>query len=121
MQSSLKIKISKELSDAIKTGSTNKGELLSAVIEAHSDQIAYMLQTYYSREKVSQVTVNEGSVEFITANEVSLKLLYVIEEYNACSAVDTLNKEKMPVKAVIDAKKEELNLTGEYWAERDPD
>ncbi|QNK61206.1 hypothetical protein H7F33_11545 [Pedobacter sp. PAMC26386] len=92
---------------------------LFLVIEKYADQVAYMLQTYHIREKVSRVTVVPDSIVFKSLDFMVLKLQYVLEEFSACSAIDTLHLEKMTVTVGIDEKARELELKGEYWPERD--
>lgn len=121
MQGSLKIKLSNEFVAALQQNNDLKYELLTQTIHNHSDQISYMLQAYYSREKVSHVMVVDGTLHFDGQMDVKLKLEYTMEEFNACSAVDTLNKQKMTVGIDFDLNAAELSLTGEYWAERDLD
>ena len=121
MQATLKIKIPADLHIALQENTASKKDLLIEEILGHSDQIAYMLQSYYQREKVSEVNVIPGTIQFIGANSIKLQLEYVMEEFNACSAVDTLNKGKMTVSIDFNLTAEELDLSGEYWPEREPD
>jgi len=91
---------------------------INMLIVHNAEQIAYMLQSYYSREKVSAVQMITDSISFNGSSDMSLRLEYVMEEFNACSAVDTLKKDKMTVK--IDQEQTgAYRLTGEYWPERD--
>lgn len=92
--------------------------LLEELIQQHGDQLAYMLQAYYAREKVSQLVIVPGSIT-VKAQVITLQLEYVMEEYNACSAVDTLQKQRMTVSVIPDAGSANLELKGEYWPERD--
>lgn len=121
MQATLKFKISANLLTALQEDRASKKNLLIEEIGAHSDQIAYMLQSYYPREKVSKVNAIPDTVRFGEANSITLQLEYLMEEFNACSAVDTLNKGKMTVSIYCDLSTGELNLSGEYWPEREPD
>ncbi len=121
MQATLKFKIPADLRIALQEDTASKKDLLIEEIRSHSDQIAYMLQSYYPREKVSKVDVIQGTIQFIGADSIKLQLEYEMEEFNACSAVDTLNKGKMTVSIDCNLTAEELNLSGEYWPEREPD
>jgi len=97
-------------------GQLNEDLLVQAVAE-HADQIGYMLQAYYPREKVSGVSVVSGSTVIKTANELSLKLEYVKEEFNACSAVDTELKDSMTVNVISVVTTGTITIQGESWPE----
>lgn len=116
MQSTIKLKISPVQEVPVKVDSA----LILQTIQLHAAQVAYMLQAYHAREKVSRVTVVPDSISN-NAELTTLKLQYVLEEFSACSAIDTLQQEKMTVTVHLDEKAGELELTGEYWPERDPD
>jgi len=96
-------------------------ELLLQTINEQADQVAYMLQVYHPREKVSSAEVIPGSFQFKSAKVINLKISYILEEFSACSAIDTLQKENMEVTILIDQLAGELELKGEYWPERDSD
>lgn len=121
MQTKLKLKISSDLCTALKENTVLKNDILIEEIQSHSDQIAYMLQPYYPREKLSKVSVLQETIAFIDFTHIALKLEFVMEEYNACSAVDTINTGRMGVSIYCDLDTAELLLTGEYWPERDAD
>lgn len=127
MQSSVKLKNSTGLS--ILSGLPAFSDLereaineqLLQTINEHADQVAYMLQVYHPREKVSSAEVIPGSIHFKSPEAVTLKISYILEEFSACSAIDTLQKEKMEITILIDQLAGELELKGEYWPERDSD
>lgn len=121
MQATHILKPSEELLAAIAQDEKFKYELLIREVEEASVQIAYMLQLYYSREKVSGVHVVPGSVEFEHLLNIRLKAGYRIEEFNACSAIDTLKEEQMTLRIDCDIESKVLHLSGEYWPEREPD
>ncbi|WP_442588018.1 hypothetical protein ACSBL2_18400 [Pedobacter sp. AW31-3R] len=121
MQATHILKPSEELLTAITQDKAFKYELLIREVEEASLQIAYMLQLYYSREKVSGVHVIPGSVKFEHLLNIRLKAGYRIEEFNACSAIDTLNQEQMILHIDCDIECKALHLSGEYWPEREPD
>ena len=93
--------------------------LLNRLIDQYADQLAYMLQVYYSREKVSRVTVVPDSIAAENPQSVKLMVIYVMEEYNACSAVNTEVKTKMNLTAAVDDETGLLNIKGEYWPQLD--
>ena len=119
MQSTIRLKISSgpEVSGQMDSGLK---QLVLQTIHANKDQVGYMLQVYYPREKVSQLTVVPGSISE-SLQVITLKLQYVLEEFSACSAIDTLLHEKMTVTVHLDKNAGELELKGEYWPERDSD
>jgi len=117
MQSSYQIKISEKLQESLIKGTGDVKEQITAAIDAHADQIGYMLQSYYSREKVSKVIVIPGSITINDAGLINLKLEYVIEEFNACSAIDSQKREKMVVTIDSTTNKGVLNLLAENWPE----
>jgi len=121
MQSTYKLKLTPEQLELLQHENSDKIALLTDVIQSQGAQIAFMLQLYYSREKVSKVMVAPGTITFTSPTSVTLKLEYVMEEFNACSAIDTEKKEQMTVSAELNIKESLFNLKGEYWAERDPD
>lgn len=116
MQSTIKLKISPVPEVSVQVDSA----LVLETIQTHAEQVAYMLQAYHIREKVSRVTVVPDSLSN-NVGVITLKIQYVLEEFSACSAIDTLQKEKMTVTVYLNEKAGELELTGEYWPERDPD
>lgn len=116
MQSTIKLKISPVPEVSVQVDSA----LILETIQTHAEQVAYMLQAYHTREKVSRVTVVPDSLSN-NAGVIILKLQYVLEEFSACSAIDTLQQEKMTLTGYLDEKAGELELIGEYWPERDPD
>lgn len=93
--------------------------LLDELIVRYADQLGYMLQTYHPREKVSQVAVVTGSIITENLQSIAFKLEYTIEEYNACSAVDTDQKAKMNMTAAIDSDAGLLIIKGENWPQRE--
>lgn len=119
MQSSLILKNTAALNAALTNASNFTEELLLTAIQYNAEQIAYMLQSYYSREKISGVQVVPGTIQHQRPEQITLRLEYVMEEFNACSAVDTLRKDKMSVSIYADG--DGVKMTGEYWPEREPD
>ena len=115
MQSSYQIKLSEELKHSLAERSDALPEQLTDLIDAHGDQLGYMLQSYYSREKVSKVLVTPGSIVITSSGLITLKLEYVIEEFNACSAINTEKKDRM--RATIEREAGTLLLKGESWPE----
>ena len=118
MQSFLKLTLPPGLTDFPAHLSSFNTQQINTLIAHNAEQIAYVLQSYYSREKVSAVQVVIDTINFNGSLEISLKLEYVMEEFNACSAVDTLKKDKMTVKISQDHTGD-YQLTGENWPERD--
>lgn len=95
----------------------NSVSMLTEIIELHAESIGYELQSYYPKEKVSRLSVVPESIVFNNAGDIHLKLQYIIEEYNACSAVDTLKQENMKFTAAVDLENAKLHLKGEFWPE----
>ena len=116
MDSSYQLKLSPSQQQLVQQGQLNE-ELLVNAVGQHADQIGYMLQAYYPREKVSGVAVVPGSMVIKTETELSLKLEYVKEEFNACSAVDTELKETMTVTVYSAIDPGILTILGESWPE----
>lgn len=116
MQPSLKLKLSAEQQGFVKVQAVEITTFLNSVITANAEQIGYFLQAYYPREKVRGVEIIPGSVE-LKKTDLLLKITYTLEEFNACSAVDTEDRKQMPVTVAIDRVNGELNLVGEYWPE----
>lgn len=119
MQSAVKLNISSDLEFSGQADSALE-QLLLQTIKEHADQVAYMLQAYHAREKVSRVTVFPGSFSS-KLKLITVQLQYTLEEFSACSAIDTLAQEKMTVTVHLDEKSTALELIGEYWPERDSD
>ena len=119
MQPSINLKLTAWQQELINLDTKKVPGLLTEVISANADQIGYMLQEYHPREKVSHVEVIADSINLKDALSISLRINYLLEEFNACSAVDSENKEKMPVTVHIDQAAGSLKLTGEYWPELD--
>jgi hypothetical protein len=124
MQSSVKLKVSSGLSilsDLNTSLDLESEDQLLQVINEHADQIAYMLQVYHPREKVSRVEATPESIDLKNRDIITLKIQYILEEFSACAAIDTLQLEKMTITILVDQLAGELELKGEYWPERDSD
>ncbi|MBB5634899.1 hypothetical protein HDE68_000784 [Pedobacter cryoconitis] len=123
MQSS--IKVNGSLVSGILSGLNNSSDALKErliqLINVYSDQLAYMLLAYHPREKVSSIQVIADSIHLNIPEVITLKIQYALEEFSVCSAIDTLQLEKMTLTMLIDQKTKELEIKGEYWPERDPD
>jgi len=119
MQHSIKLKLSEQQQQLLKKDSDNISSVLFDIIPAYSDQIGYMLQPYHPRQKVSKVEVAPASISLLNTGSVNLKIHYVLEEYSACSAIDTEEKEIMSVTVTLDARGDVLNLVGAYWPSLD--
>jgi hypothetical protein len=115
MESSYQLKLSYRQQELLNKGIST--ELLTEVIGEHADQLAYMLQAYYPREKVSKVKVIPEAVVLKDSATAVLDLKYVIEEFSACSAIDTEQKDKMTVTVTVCPETGVLNLKGEVWPE----
>lgn len=118
MQESLDIEVPEEWYRAFSAGIAS-AELIKEFIGQHAEKIGYMLQAYYPREKVSQVQVVSETVAVDHSGNVFLKLQYILEEYSACSAVDTLQQERMNFMITPCTDGTVLNLRGENWPQRD--
>jgi len=116
MDSSYQLKLSPLQQQLVAQGQLNE-ELLINAVSQHADQIGYMLQVYYPREKVSGVAVVPGSTVLKTEKELSLKLEYVKEEFNVCSDVDTNLKDSMTVSVHSGVDTGILTILGESWPE----
>lgn len=114
MQPSLKLKVSVEQQDLLKGHTADINSLLDTVITENTEPIGYFLQAYYPKEKVRGAKVVPGSIAW-KDDTALLKLIYTLEEFNACSAVNTEDRKQMPVTLVIDRLEGGLNLVGEYW------
>jgi hypothetical protein len=119
MQESIHLKLSAQQQQLLKTDTNSTPRLIGEVIPVYAEQIGYMLQAYYPRQKVSKVEIMSDTIGLYDNGVVHLKLTYLLEEFNACSAIDREDKEKMPVKVTLDEDGEALLLTGEYWPSRD--
>ena len=117
MESSHQVKLSAEQQELFAQQSGITAELLENVISSNADQLGYMLQAYYPGEKVSKVTLKAESVKFEDSGAVKLQLEYVMEQFNACSAIDTEQKDKMTITVNADPEAGILNLVGETWPE----
>jgi len=117
MQSTYQLKLSSVQQESVRLTANITSALVEEVISLNADQIGYMLQAYYSREKVSKVNLIPGSINFDAQGSITLKLEYVMEEYNACSAINTEQKDKMTVTIDADQETGSLNLKGENWPE----
>jgi hypothetical protein len=119
MQESIHLKLSAEQQQLLKTDANIISQLIGEVILAYAEQIGYMLQAYHQRQKVSKVAIMPDTVHSYDNGVVDLKLTYLLEEFNACSAIDREDKEKMAVKVTLDEDVATLVLTGEYWPSLD--
>ncbi|SEA42750.1 hypothetical protein [Pedobacter hartonius] len=117
MESSYQIKLSPEQRESLAQDLDFSAGVLTEIIDEHADQLGYMLQAYYPREKVSRVMVSPGSMVIKDDGLTSMRLEYVLEEFSACSAIDTEQKDKMTVIVYLNAETGVLNLKGETWPE----
>lgn len=119
MQHSIKLKLSEEQQVLLKSDLGNISQILLEVIPANSDQIGYMLQAYHPRQKVSKVNVIAERINLNIPEAISFKISYILEEFNACSAIDSEDRETMHVTVKMDEESGTLNLIGEYWPSLD--
>lgn len=117
MESSYLLKLSAAQQESLAQQPSVSAELLIAAIHDHAEQIGYMLQAYFPKEKVSRVAVVPGSVVIQEAGHATLQLEFVKEEYNACSAIDTVLKDRMRITLAFNRDAGVVNLTGENWPE----
>ena len=116
MQGYYELKLSADEQAVLNLGTAGeRTALLGRLIDQYAEQLGYMLQEYYSREKVSKVKVVPDSIVAENPQSVTLKVMYVMEEYNACSAVDTEIRTKMNLTAVVNDEAGLLGIKGEYW------
>ena len=92
-------------------------ELLSAAVAEHAEQIGYMLQAYFPKEKIRKVAVIPGSIAIQNGGPVALRLQFIKEEFNVCSAIDSELKDTMAITVDIDRFAGVLKLKGETWPE----
>ena len=119
MQHSIKLRLSDQQLSLLKTDSAAIMQVVLEVVPLHADQIGYMLQGYHPRQKASKVSVVNDTLKLNSEGGVAFNISYVLEEFSACSAVDTEDTAKMPVTVVADVENGILNLTGEYWPSLD--
>lgn len=115
MQSSYSLKLSAKQQELLEHASVIPEALIAEIVQTNAESLGYMLQSYYSREKVSKVIVIPGSITVDVEDGISLKLEYVMEEFNACSAINTEKKDRM--RATIEREAGTLLLKGESWPE----
>jgi AraC-like DNA-binding protein len=117
MESSYLLKLSAAQQELLAQRPFISKELLAAAIEEHAEQIGYMLQAYFPREKIRKVKVVPGSIVVRDVSPVSLRLEFVKEEFSMCSAIDSELKDSMAVTVIIDKTSGVLKLQGESWPE----
>jgi len=117
MQPILKLKLSPKQEEIVRQSPNQVIGLIAGVIVANADQIGYMLQAYYPREKVSKVMILTDSIHPIDQLSITVEINYSIEEFNACSAIDTEDTKHMHVTVQINQEEGSLQLIGEYWPE----
>jgi len=119
MQESIRLKLSEEQQELLKKDPDYISDFIKMLVPVYADRIGYMLQAYHPRQKVSKVEIIPGTMQLNGINGVGLQLAYLLEEFSACSAVDTEDKEKMPVTVTVEDDGAALSLTGEYWPSLD--
>lgn len=92
-------------------------DLLAAAIHEHAEQIGYMLQAYFPREKIRRVALVPGSIAAGQEGTFKAQIDFVKEEFNSCSAIDTELKDQMTITIVADKGAGTLHLAGETWPE----
>jgi hypothetical protein len=117
MESSYQIKLTEEQREVLVQHADILETMLAGVINEHHEQLGYMLQAYYPREKVSKVIFVPGSISIQGKYVITLRLEYIKEEYSACSAIDTVLKDHMTVTVNADPEAGLFNLKGENWPE----
>ncbi|HEY0175736.1 MAG TPA: hypothetical protein VGC08_05120, partial [Pedobacter sp.] len=93
MQSSYQLKLSAAQQELLVQQPGMTSALLEEVIQNYADQLGYMLQAYYPGEKVSKVRLIPGSISFNDSGSATVKLEYIMEQFNVCSAIDTEQKD----------------------------
>jgi AraC-like DNA-binding protein len=117
MESTYLLKLSAEQQQLLAQRPFISKELLAGAIDEHAEQIGYMLQDYFPREKIRRVAVIPGSISIQDTSPVTLRLGFVKEEFNMCSAIDSELKDSMTITVVIDKAAGIIKLIGEAWPE----
>jgi len=103
--------------DSLAHSTAIQPELLAAAIHEHAEQIGYMLQAYFPREKIRRVALVPGTIAAGQEGTLKAQIDFVKEEFNSCSAIDTELKDKMTITIVPDRSAGTLKLEGETWPE----
>jgi hypothetical protein len=118
MQPGINLKLSAEMQDKLSNIQFGEADaLIASAIQLNAEQIGFMLQEYYPREKVRKVEAVPGSYKQVSAAVAALTISFTLEEFNACSAINTEDRRRMPVTVEIDEQLSTLSLSGEYWPE----
>jgi AraC-like DNA-binding protein len=118
MQPRINLKLSAEMQKKLSTLQSGQADaIIASAIQQNAEQIGFMLQEYYPREKVRRVEVVPGSLKQLSAVVTGLTIAFTLEEFNACSAINTEDRKQMPVTVEVDVPQNTLSLKGEYWPE----
>jgi hypothetical protein len=108
MEHTITIKLPEELTQQ---GRTDE-ELLCGVLNANSEQIGYLIQDYYPREKVRSVSFDQKEIRK-ASEDFTAKATYTLEQFNVCAAIDTLERSSMLMKVSMSKSGEDLIVAGE--------
>jgi hypothetical protein len=118
MQPGINLKLSAELQNKLSNIQSGEADaVIASAIQLNAEQIGFMLQEYYPREKVRRVEVVSGSFKQLSAGISGLRIDFTLEEFNACSAINTEDRRQMSVTVEMNAEQTALYLKGEYWPE----
>ena len=109
MQSKIKIPFPEDLRNS------NKAELVRTLqqeIQLHKDQIGYMIQDYYPKQKV-----RVAEMTFPVTDSLELFVKFSLEEFSSCAAIDTYELSAMKILVITNEDGGEIDIVGEEWAE----
>ena len=118
MQHSVTLNLTDESKSLLATD-RNAAVLLTLI--AGREKLEFMLQGYHSREKVSGLTFEEGSLEEPGTNEYRVQANYVLEEYSVCAAIDQVDAEKMRLSVYLHPESASMEVKGIDLPDREPD
>ncbi|WP_256010512.1 hypothetical protein [Desertivirga xinjiangensis] len=121
MQEHLIIKLSGISLNGMISRAAEPGSILLNEFLFNKNRIEDLLMGYYfnARGRVFNVMINKPVME--DESNGYLYVHYSIGHFNACADVDSFHEEKMKLSFVLNMDKAELNISGEYFPEREPD
>jgi hypothetical protein len=121
MQERAKIGISSVALEGIKVEDVDKELIIFNELLANRDKIEDLIISYHykSRGRVYNVHIEPPVLSQELAGYFNVR--YAIGHFNACADMDTSEDAIMPIEISTDLSLAEINLTGEFIPEREPD
>lgn len=95
------------------------------LFENIKDPLVVLLNCYTNytegRGKVYDCSVSDGQIEYKTSTSGTFQVDYKVHYFFGCEDVRSEADHHMKIDFILDSERGTVELTGEYWPEREPD